>query len=195
MLVVHYIDDMWNIQQRLVRVRALAKSMKGEEVARELLEVLSVQLSISSSRLLAAMRDRASVNGVAMRTLKIIYPNLVDIGCFSHTVNLAGERFKIPTLLEFINAWNSLFSHSAKARLCWREYCGMSVPSYSPTRWWSKWEVMKAVMVQFGDIEPFLRAQGDLAPATCSKLLSIVSDPARNAHLRIELAAVVDGGE
>ncbi len=71
----------------------------------------------------------------------------------------------------------------------------MSVPSYSPTRWWSKWEVMKAVMVKFGDIEPFLRAQDDLAPATCSKLLSIVSDHARNAHLRIELAAVVDGGE
>ena len=35
---------------------------------------------------------------------------------------------------------------------------------------------MKAVMVQFGDIEPFLRAHGDLAPATRSKLVRILSD-------------------
>ena len=67
-------------------VKTLAKSMKGEEIARELIEVLSVHLSISSSQLVAAMRDRASVNGVAMRTLRIIFPNLVNIGSFSQTV-------------------------------------------------------------------------------------------------------------
>lgn len=57
---------------------------------------------------------------------------------------MAGECFKIPTLLEFINAWNSLFAHSAKAQFCWKEFCRMSTPSYYPMRWWSKWEVMKA---------------------------------------------------
>ena len=50
-------------------------------------------------------------------------------------------------------------------------------------------------MLQFGDIEPFLRAHDDLAPSTRSKLLGIVSDPIKNACLKIELAAVVDGGE
>jgi hypothetical protein len=34
--------------------------MLGEEIARELIEALSVKLSISSARLLAAMRDRFS---------------------------------------------------------------------------------------------------------------------------------------
>lgn len=48
---------------------------------------------------------------------------------------------------------------------------------------------------QFGDIQPFLRAQDDLSPATCSKLLAVVSDPTKNALLKVELAAVVDGGE
>lgn len=56
-VVLRYLDDEWNIQQRLVRIKTLAKSMKGEEIARELIEVLSVHLSISSSRLVAAMRD------------------------------------------------------------------------------------------------------------------------------------------
>ena len=31
-------------------------------------------------------RDRAAVNNVAIRTLSIVYPNLFDIGCFSHTL-------------------------------------------------------------------------------------------------------------
>lgn len=78
-VILRYLDDEWNIQQRLVRVKTLAKSILGEEVARELIEVFSVQLSVSSARLLAAMRDQASVNGVVMRALKVIFPNLVNI--------------------------------------------------------------------------------------------------------------------
>ena len=33
------------------------------------------------------MHDRASANGVAMQTIKVLYPNLVDIGCYSHTID------------------------------------------------------------------------------------------------------------
>ena len=42
--------------------------------------------------LLAAMRDRASVNDVAIRTLKVVYPALLDVGCFSHTLDLVRSR-------------------------------------------------------------------------------------------------------
>ncbi len=28
--------------------------------------------------------------------------------------------------------------------------------TYSETRWWSHWEVLKQVMLYYGDIEPFL---------------------------------------
>ena len=43
----------------------LSKSMSGEEVACELINVLLVTLGVQS-HLLAAMRDRASVNNVVM---------------------------------------------------------------------------------------------------------------------------------
>ena len=194
-VVIRFIDEKWKLQQRLVNIQMLSKSMTGEEIARELINSLSVCYGISSNRLIAAMRDRASVNGVALRTLKIVYPDLVDVGCFAHTINLAGERFKIPTLLQFVNAWNSLFAHSAKARLCWKEQCGIAMPSYCPTRWWSKWEVMKALMVMFGEIQPFLFTNNDIAPATFSKLVDIMSDLNKRSQLQLELASVVDAGE
>ena len=111
-------DNNWKLQQRLVQVKVVAKSMTREEIAQELIDTLSVNYSISSSQLIAAMRDRCCVNNVALRTLKIVYPNLVDLGCIEHTINIAGKHFQIPTLHEFTNFWNSLFAHSAKARLC-----------------------------------------------------------------------------
>ena len=40
------------------------------------LHSISTNLGINLALLLAAMRDRASVNDVAIRTLKILYPNL-----------------------------------------------------------------------------------------------------------------------
>ena len=72
--------------------------------------MLSVNYSVSPNTLLAAMRDRVSVNNVALRTLKVVYPYVVDVGCFSHTINLAGEHFKVPTLSEFVSSWVALFT-------------------------------------------------------------------------------------
>ena len=84
------------------------------------------------------MRDHASSNGVAMRTLKVVYPNLLDIGCYSHTIDHVGEHFVTPILEEFLKAWVGLFAHSPKARLLWRERTGRSMATYSETRWWSR---------------------------------------------------------
>lgn len=62
--------------------------MSGEESAHELLRTLSVEFVIPPGLLLASMRDRASVNNVTIRHVKILYPHFVDIGCFSHTLPL-----------------------------------------------------------------------------------------------------------
>jgi len=73
-ILVCYIDDSWKIQQQLLCIRLLTKSLAGEEVAHELIQVLSVNYSIPSNYLIAAMRDRVSVNSVVMKTVKIVYP-------------------------------------------------------------------------------------------------------------------------
>ena len=72
------------IVQCLVHIAFLAKIMTSEEVACELINVLSIKLGIGSEYLVAAMRDRASVNNVALRTLSVIYPHLFEVGYFAH---------------------------------------------------------------------------------------------------------------
>ena len=194
-ILVRFVNNSWIIEQQLVAIQLLSKSLTGEEIAHELVQILSVSYSISSDHLVAAMRDRASVNSVAMRTVKIIYPNAIDVGCFSHAFDRVGEHFNIPTLTEFIGNWLSLFSHSIKAKFLWKQQTGRAMASYSATRWWSKWEIFKQLMLQFGDIELFLNRNADLGPSSRPKLLAILSDQEKLKRLKLELAAVIDWGE
>jgi len=47
------------------------------------------------------MRDGVTVNAASMRTLKIMYPDVLDIRCISHTLDLVGDKFKAPNLSLF----------------------------------------------------------------------------------------------
>jgi len=67
--------------------------------------------------------------------------------------------------------------------------------SYSKTRWWSRWEVIKQVMLSFGDVEPFLLENEDIGKSLCPKLLAHFSDCQTKSKLQVEMAATVDWGE
>ena len=126
-IIIRFIDAQWVIQQRLVRMQLLAKSLTGEQIARELLFVLQAQYGVATDSLVATMRDRASVNNLAISILRVMYPQALDIGCFSHTIDNAGSKFATPILDEFISSWITLFSHSPKARLAWNSRTGVPV--------------------------------------------------------------------
>ena len=190
-VILRYIDE-WVIRQRVVRMMLVAKSMSGEEVARQLISVLSTELGIPSHLLVASMRDGASVNSVAMRTLSVLYPQMFDIRCFSHTLDLVGSHLKTPVLDEFIKTWINLFSRSPNNKLIWRTLTSLKPPSYSSTRWWSKWEVIRDVLVTFGDVEAF--NSNEVTSASKGKLQCILQSSQR-AQLQIELAIAVDAGE
>ena len=100
---------------------------------------------------------------------------------------------KIPVLEEFLKGWIALFSRSPKARLAWNSHTGVPVPSYSDTRWWSKWELMNHLLKSFGSVSFFLD-KTDL-PSSKLKLQEIISDPPKNRKLHMELAITVDAME
>ena len=116
-------DSDWGIQQRLVRLLLLAKSMTGEEVARELIVVLSTGFGIGPYKLIASMRDRA---GAAMRTVKVLYPRILDVGCFHWQLwSSFSHTCSHPHLANTLQPiWLTLYSHSPKARLLWRARTG-----------------------------------------------------------------------
>jgi len=140
------------------------------------INLLSTKFGIGPNRLISAMRDRASANNVAIRTIKVVYSNVLDVGCFSHTLDLVGNYFKLPNLTEFLNSWLLLFSHSVKCKFLWQEHTGKRMATYSQTRWWSKWEIIQQILVQFGDVKSFLQKNTDIGPSTRPKLLALFDD-------------------
>ena len=188
-VIIRYMEK-WVIKQQVCRLMLLAKALTGEEVARQLITVISTELSVTPDLVVAAMRDRASVNSVAIRTVSVIYNNMLDIGCISHTLDHVGEKLHTPVLDEFMTNLISLFSRSPKARLIWKSQTGISFVSYSSTRWWSKFELIKQVHNLFPDVCTFVR--NDELPSTARKLLATVEDSASLRKLQMELAVTVD---
>ena len=130
------------------------------------------------------IRDRSSVNNVAMHTNSIMYPLVLDIGCFSHTLNNVGEQFQTPALDKFMKHWQAMFSHSHKARLLWHEQTRTSLRTYSATHWWSRWECEKQVLELWGDVPKFLTDNTDIAPRLCAKLTQLAT---KSKELAVEL--------
>ncbi len=56
-----------------------------------------------------------------------------------------------------------------------KEETGLTVDSFCPTRWWSKWEIVCV----FVDIEPFLKSADDFSGSTRAKLLEYFDDPVK----------------
>ena len=111
-LVLRFVDKDFSVQQQVVRMQLLAKSLSSDEIARELIATLSTELAVTSGKFLTWIRDRASCSNVAVRTLEVVYPNIFNIRCYNHTVGCVGEQFKVPTLDQFGKDWVSLFAHS-----------------------------------------------------------------------------------
>ena len=76
-VVLHYLTDDWELKQCVGWLKLLAKT--AEEIAQQNIVILSTEFGISSNLIVAAMCDRASVNDVAMRTIKVVYNKLLDV--------------------------------------------------------------------------------------------------------------------
>ena len=182
------------IKQRIVSMQMLAKSLNAQELARELVVCLANELQVTPYQLLAVMRDGVAVNGAALAHLKFVLPTFLDVTCFAHTIDNVGKHFDLPTLDAFSELWVRLFSHSPAAKLRWQQLTGKSMRSYSPTRWWSRWEVHNQCLEYFGDIELFLQQHADMGGKTCEKLVAMFADEESLKRLKVELAIVVDLG-
>ena len=196
-ILVRFVDDDWNIVQRLIRIDIWAKAVNGDQLAQVLNECLSIEYGVRGDSLIAAMRDGASVNQAALNRIQFIFPKTFNVVCFSHTLDNVGNHFVIPNLTEFGNLWIRLFSQSHKAGLMWKELTGRKPKSYSETRWWSRWEVYKQLMEQFGDVQRFIddMVREKVAPQTSRQLADFFADVNKVISLKLELAALIDVGE
>ena len=100
-VVVRYVDIEWVVCQKVAQLLLWTKSLSGEEVARLLVDVLSTKLGVLTTNVVAAMRDRASVNSVAMRSVCVLCNRTFDINYLSHTLHHVVGKLDTPLVDEF----------------------------------------------------------------------------------------------
>ena len=91
-VVLRYLTDDWELKQCEGRLKLLAKTMTGEQIAQQIIVILSTEFGISSNLMVAAMHERASVNDVAMRTIKVVYNELLCWMFLSHFESRGGTN-------------------------------------------------------------------------------------------------------
>ena len=91
-ILLRFLNDFWEIQERLVRLRVLEKTMSGLELARELVSCLSTFLQVPAAKLVAFIRDGASVNVVVVNQVRqLLYTIAMDVICASHSLDNVGS--------------------------------------------------------------------------------------------------------
>jgi hypothetical protein len=194
-VVARVVTEAFEIQHILIRFVTVAKSMTGVEIASILMSVLIDEYGVKTSSVTAFVRDRAAANNVAIANLKMLFKDAVDVPCFAHTINNAGDAAVTPYLLQFSQHLASLFSHSPANKLFWKSFTGLpQLPSVSDTRWWSRFELYVKVLEHWPDIIKLVLHDdfSESSPATRNKLRVLIHE--HGHRIRIELAAVVDAG-
>lgn len=74
MIVVHFVDNDWNIVQRLIRIDICAKPVNGDQLAQVLSECLSLEYGVRENSLIAAIRYGASVNQAVLNRIQFTFP-------------------------------------------------------------------------------------------------------------------------
>ena len=149
-LLLRFVDE-WELKVRLVRFQLGKSSVWGDELARIMIEVLHRKLGVLQGQLLAAIRDRASVNTCALRTVSVLYPDMLDVSCISHFLDRVGVKCKTPAFIYVYMEYYFHHKHEGQTSV-WSQISGRGMPRYNSTRWWPLWECLKVVFVEWNHV-------------------------------------------
>ena len=197
-VVLRFVLDDGTIVQRLVKISMIDDEMTGEMLAREIINILLRLLQIEENNVLVFVKDRCPSNVKAARQLDVFFQNAEDVGCFAHTLDHIGEKFNCPTLKRFWGHWIAIFNHSKRAKRIFLQTTGSSFITYCKTRWWSRDECYRQLLVLWGDLLKVLQtinASRLQDGESCTNAIQMLSDIRTLKTLQVELAASVDGAD
>jgi len=193
-VTARYVTSDFLIRERLINVACELKSVDSSQLFQVLRQTLFHNLNLPHSALIGIMRDGVNVNGVATKQLQQFYNESVDVTCFAHTLNNAGDKLSTSVLQAFTSTWITMMSSDA-VRAIWRAKVGSSLPRVGSTRWWSRQALLSYLLLYFGFIPDFLKdiQKRQLCKTTVRDLLAVLDDPLKRKTLQAELAIAVDG--
>jgi hypothetical protein len=139
-VVIRYVDENKDIQQRCVQLEHLEKSMTSEEQASLLFELLLRNLQYNVSNIRSSTADGCATNVACANLMSPMLHQMVPITCCSHSANISGTKIteNLPVLDEWVSIICSMKARSPKIRMAFREATGESLEGVSAVRWFTR---------------------------------------------------------
>lgn len=197
-VIIRFVCGKGLIHQRCAALNMYRRSFNGDELTRAIIAVLTTRYAIPFERWHYATRDGCAVNGAAVRNMTMLNPKLLDLICWSHSVNVAGKVFneKCEAATRFMQWWAQLISRSAAARGEFKEGAGEAALRLSDVRWFSAYELFVQLFHHLSVVEAIVRGAHEDAETPSGALKAhmreVFDDVDALRVLKLELAAVVE---
>jgi hypothetical protein len=217
-IVVRWVDDTFNLQERLVEMEAFTGKHNAAGLV-HLLNRLLVDLGVDAgdslsdppkpSQLLGCQRDREATNAAASEGLVKMHHCAFNLECCSHALNKVGENLRTPNLVVFKDQLAIACNSSAFRDHC-RQYVPRAFRKPSSIRWWSVWELYSSLLEHARENGPLIfdlyleafRAARDASgrivvegatedSVRIGRLADFANDNAAVDAVRLELVAIV----
>ena len=182
----------WKIERKLLALRCFEHNFNGIELGGTIQGILQSDFQLDRTLVTAVMRDSAAVNGVACTILEQIFQQMVDMNCFSHTLDNVGHHLRVPEAERLLSTLINLHNPSPTSRTLWRNRFGVTPKSVSETRWWSRWEFAVCVLTGFLDLPTYIDTleKNNCSPAHTRELRSLMTDPLLHFQLLVMKTAI-----
>ena len=174
-MIVAFVDAKGEMQQRVLKVALYNEAPEEKltnQMSDHIIHAIEEVLDVPRYLIKVFTRDGVYLNELCMMklcggkvidpntnreiTMRGIYPESINIKCMSHTLDNCGADYTVrgikhnriegPNAKKIYNQINGLFSSpGANANIDWKKYAKSTMPSVSPTRWWSReefWEYL-----------------------------------------------------
>ncbi|CAN0047625.1 unnamed protein product, partial [Ectocarpus sp. 6 AP-2014] len=199
---VRFIDASGQVEQRVLRLSMLKKSMTAGDIAGEVNRIVTHEYRLDPNKCRAIIGDSCAANLLAMDALAKLFRYAIVIGCLSHTFNNIGKQLSTPELDTFLGKMHTLLSHSAGAKALFKEKVGVRAPSTPGHRWGSRFDRDYIIAMNWPGVLEFIAAyeSGDTDKSKAAKfmrdeLVRIRDDnKTQSLILQLQLALMVDVG-
>jgi hAT family C-terminal dimerisation region len=205
-IILRWCESDYTVKQKLVHVGIYKSSFEHSQLVQVLTSVLCTSYGIPLENVIGFLRDRASVNTLAVSVMRNSFGKAKDLSCLSHTLCHTGDKLFGQELQPVQRDMSALMSKSNRAKSIWRDAAGEyqlgAWKSHSQTRWWSLYEVIVYILAgwilftSFPNLAMVNADEGGLDDgALLQRLKSFVADDTRTAIAKLEAACIAIVGK
>jgi len=209
-VVLRFITNEFKIVQKLVSLRRYDSAKNHEQLANCIHNEL-IRYGLKPEQIVCYQKDRAAVNDAAILLLSSMYVYALNLHCISHTLCHVGEHLHslnniVKELLSLIKSMLNQNSGCNKASTRWKSVFGDSWKNPGNTRWWSTYETIMFINLNWDKFLAFVNLIEDdwdvldnydnnfelvkLSGKRLSKIRSLLNTESQKAYMKLELNVI-----